>query len=97
MTVQQRLAPVADLKPELASFNSGSFNFALHWAVWTGDRGEIRRGADVVGIPLVDLVALVIAAQVPIADQLGIGGVPAPDLADDPAPPVPDAPEPPQP
>lgn len=30
MTVQQRLAPVSDLKPELASFNSGSFNFALH-------------------------------------------------------------------
>jgi len=30
MTVQQRLQPVIDLEPELASFNSGSFNFALH-------------------------------------------------------------------
>jgi uncharacterized protein (DUF849 family) len=30
MTVQQRLAPVIELKPELASFNGGSFNFALH-------------------------------------------------------------------
>jgi uncharacterized protein (DUF849 family) len=30
MTVAQRLAPVINLKPELASFNGGSFNFALH-------------------------------------------------------------------
>lgn len=30
MTVQQRLQPVIDLEPELASLNSGSFNFALH-------------------------------------------------------------------
>ncbi len=53
------------------------------------DRGEIRRGADVVGMPLLDLVALVIAAQVPIADRLGIGGAVPPDLADDPVPPEP--------
>ncbi|HTN53429.1 MAG TPA: HDIG domain-containing protein [Anaeromyxobacter sp.] len=55
------------------------------------DRGEIRRGAEVVGMPLVDLVALVIAAQVPIADRIGIGGVAAPDLPDEPAPPEPEA------
>lgn len=30
MTVEQRLKPVADLHPELGSFNAGSFNFALH-------------------------------------------------------------------
>jgi putative nucleotidyltransferase with HDIG domain len=53
------------------------------------DRGEIRRGAEVIGVPLADLVALVIAAQVPIADRLGIGGGAAPDLADEPVPPEP--------
>ena len=55
------------------------------------DRGEIRRGADVVGMPLAELVALVIAAQAPIADALGIGGGPAPDLPDEPVPPPPPA------
>jgi uncharacterized protein (DUF849 family) len=30
MTVEQRLSPVIKLKPELASFNGGSFNFSLH-------------------------------------------------------------------
>jgi putative nucleotidyltransferase with HDIG domain len=56
------------------------------------DRGEIRRGAEVVGMSLADLVALVIAAQVPIADRLGIGGAAAPDLEDEPVPPEPPAP-----
>ena len=56
------------------------------------DRGEITRGAELVSMPLVDLVALVIAAQVPIADRLGLGGSEAPDLPDEP---VPDAPPPP--
>jgi predicted hydrolase (HD superfamily) len=53
------------------------------------DRGEIRRGAELVGMPLPELVALVIAAQVPIADLLGIGGTVPPDLPDEqpPAPP----------
>jgi predicted hydrolase (HD superfamily) len=55
-------------------------------------RDEIRRGAELVGMPLAELVALVIAAQVPIADRLGVGGGPAPDLADVPAPPEPPAP-----
>ncbi len=45
-------------------------------------RDEIRRGAELVGMPLAELVALVIAAQVPIADRLGVGGGPAPDLED---------------
>jgi putative nucleotidyltransferase with HDIG domain len=53
------------------------------------DRGEIRRGAEAVNLPLLDLVALVIAAQVPIADALGVGGAQAPDLPDEPVPPAP--------
>jgi predicted hydrolase (HD superfamily) len=56
------------------------------------DRGEIRRGAEAVGMSLPDLVALVIAAQVPIAERLGIGGGAAPDLPDEPVPPEPPAP-----
>jgi hypothetical protein len=44
-------------------------------------------------MPLVELVALVIAAQIPIADVLGLGGAPAPDLPDEPAPPEPAAPQ----
>jgi putative nucleotidyltransferase with HDIG domain len=50
------------------------------------DRSEIRRGAELVGLPVPELVALVIAAQLPIADLLGIGGVPPPDLPDQPLP-----------
>jgi putative nucleotidyltransferase with HDIG domain len=53
------------------------------------DRDEIRRGAELVGLPLPELVALVIGAQIPIADRLGIGGAPAPDLPDEPPPPEP--------
>ncbi len=53
------------------------------------DREEIRRGAELVGMPLAELVALVIAAQVPIADRLGVGGGPAPDVEDAPVPPEP--------
>lgn len=30
MTLDERLQPVTELQPELASFNGGSFNFALH-------------------------------------------------------------------
>jgi predicted hydrolase (HD superfamily) len=52
-------------------------------------RDEIRRGAELVAMPLPELVALVIAAQAPIADRLGIGGGPAPDLEDAPVPPAP--------
>jgi len=55
------------------------------------DRGEIRRGAELTGMALPDLVGLAIAAQVPIADLLGVGGVPAPELPDLPVPPPPPA------
>jgi putative nucleotidyltransferase with HDIG domain len=55
------------------------------------DRGEIRRGAEAVELPLAELVTLVIAAQVPIADRLGVGGGPAPDLEDAPVPDEPPA------
>jgi len=51
------------------------------------DRGEIRRGAELVGMALPDLVALVIAAQVPMADLLGVGGIAPPELPDQPLPP----------
>jgi len=54
-------------------------------------RDEIRRGAELVGMPLAELVALVIAAQRPIAAALGLAGAPAPDLPDAPPPPVPPA------
>ena len=56
------------------------------------DRGEIHRGAELVAMALPELVALVIAAQVPIADRLGLGGAPAPDLPDEPVPAEPPAP-----
>ena len=56
------------------------------------DREYIRSGAELVGMPLLELVALVIAAQVPITDCLGIGGGPAEDRPDAPVPPEPPAP-----
>jgi putative nucleotidyltransferase with HDIG domain len=54
------------------------------------DREYIRRGAEEVGMPLPDLVAVVLAAQIPIAARLGLDGAPAADLADEPVPPVPE-------
>ncbi len=56
------------------------------------DREYIRRGAEEVRMPLPELVALVIRAQLPIAERLGIGGGAAPDLADEPVPPEPPPP-----
>jgi putative nucleotidyltransferase with HDIG domain len=53
------------------------------------DREYIRRGAEEVGLPLPELVALLIASQVPIADEIGLGGAPAPDWPDAPPPPRP--------
>jgi putative nucleotidyltransferase with HDIG domain len=78
---------VRDLPPEsvLKKMKDKAFARAV-------DREEIRRGAGEVGIPLPDLVALVVAAQIPIADRLGIGGGAAPDLEDEPVPNVPPAP-----
>jgi predicted hydrolase (HD superfamily) len=75
---------VRDLPPESVVKKMKDKTFAR--AV---DRGEIRRGAELVGIPLLDLVSLVIEAQIPIADRIGIGGAAAPDLMDDVVPPAP--------
>jgi len=75
---------VRDLPPESVVKKMKDKTFAR--AV---DRGEIRRGAELVDMPLLDLVALVIEAQIPIADRIGIGGAAAPDLTDDVVPPVP--------
>jgi putative nucleotidyltransferase with HDIG domain len=77
---------VRDLPPESVVKKMKDKTFAR--AV---DRGEIKRGAELLGMPLPELIALVIAAQVPIADRLGIGGTPAGELPDDPVPPPPDA------
>ena len=55
------------------------------------DRGEIRRGAELVGMALPELVALVIAAQRPLAGRLGLAGGPAPELPDEPVPEAPEA------
>src|SRR5512141_2577969 len=68
---------VRDLPPESVVKKMKDKGFAR--AV---DRDEIRRGASLVGMELKDLVALVIAAQVPVAGPLGVGGVAAPDLPD---------------
>jgi putative nucleotidyltransferase with HDIG domain len=72
---------VRDLPPESVVKKMKDKTFAK--AV---DRGEIRRGAELVGLPLAELVALVIEAQRPMADVLGIGGAAAPDLAEEPVP-----------
>ena len=53
------------------------------------DREYIRRGAEDFGMALPELIALVIRAQVSIADRLGLGGTPAADLPDEPPPPEP--------
>jgi predicted hydrolase (HD superfamily) len=58
----------------------------------TVDRTYVYRGAEEWGTPLPDLVALVIRANLPIADRLGLGGGPAEPLPDRPAPPPPPAP-----
>jgi putative nucleotidyltransferase with HDIG domain len=55
------------------------------------DREYIRTGAELVGMPLPELIALVIAAQVPIADRIGLAGGPSPDLSETPVPPEPPA------
>ncbi len=53
------------------------------------DRGYITRGAEEWGTPLPELVALVLKAQVAIAERLGLAGAPAADLPDAPVPPEP--------
>lgn len=58
----------------------------------TVDRAYVYRGVEEWGTPLPDLVALVIRANLPIADRLGLDGRPADPVADSPAPPLPPAP-----
>ncbi len=77
---------VVDLPPESVVKKMKDKAFAR-----SVDREYIRRGAELVGMPLAELVALVIRAQIPIAAALGIGGAPAPDLADEPVPAEPPA------
>ncbi len=55
------------------------------------DRSYITRGTEEWGLPLLELAALVIRAQIPIAERLGLGGAPARDLPDAPPPPEPPA------
>ena len=56
------------------------------------DREYIRRGAEELGLPLPELVGIVLRAQVPIAARLGLDGAPAADLPDAPVPDVPPEP-----
>jgi predicted hydrolase (HD superfamily) len=77
---------VVDLPPESVVKKMKDKAFAR-----SVDREEIRRGAELVGMPLPELVALVIKAQIPIAERIGVGGVAAPDLEDAPVPPEPAA------
>ena len=56
------------------------------------DRSYIVRGADEWGLPLPELVALVIRSQLPIAGVLGLDGGSAPVLPDAPEPPPPEPP-----
>jgi putative nucleotidyltransferase with HDIG domain len=58
----------------------------------TVDRRYVYQGAEEWGVPLPDLVALVIRATLPIADRLGLDGRAADPLPDTPCPPLPPAP-----
>jgi trk system potassium uptake protein TrkH len=44
----------------VAIFVAGSLNFALHWAVWTGRRGEIRRNIEVVSFTITLTIAMLL-------------------------------------
>ena len=58
----------------------------------TVDRTYVTRGAEEWGAPLDALIRLVLESQIPIADRLGLGGVPAADLEREPVPPPPPEP-----
>jgi predicted hydrolase (HD superfamily) len=53
------------------------------------DRSYIVRGTEEWGVPLPELVSVVLRAQVAIAARLGLAGVPAEELPDEPVPPPP--------
>ncbi|HSK48433.1 MAG TPA: potassium transporter TrkG [Coriobacteriia bacterium] len=42
-------------------FIAGSFNFALHWAVWTGERKEIRRNVETVSFAITLTLTVLLA------------------------------------
>ena len=42
-------------------FVIGSFNFALHWAVWTGDRSEIRKNIEIISFFVTLIICMLIA------------------------------------
>ena len=48
----------------------GSFNFALHWAVWTGNRAEIRRNVELVSFAVTMTLALLVVTAALV--RLGI-------------------------
>ncbi len=54
------------------------------------DRVEVERGATLWGVPMEELVALLLRAQVGIAGRLGLSGAPAEPLPDAPVPPAPE-------
>jgi len=72
---------VADLPPESVLKRMKDKTFAR--AV---DRAIMKQGADEVGLPMLELAALVIAAQLPIAARLGLDGGPGEELPDAPVP-----------
>ena len=41
-------------------FVAGSLNFALHWAVWTGRRGEIRRNIETLSFTVTIAIAMLV-------------------------------------
>lgn len=41
-------------------FIIGSFNFALHWAIWTGDRKEIRRNIEIVSFFITMTIVMIL-------------------------------------
>jgi trk system potassium uptake protein TrkH len=41
-------------------FVIGSFNFALHWAVWTGERKEIRRSIEIISFFTTVMIAMLL-------------------------------------
>ncbi len=51
-------------------FIIGSFNFALHWAVWTGKWSEIRKNIEIVSFMITMTVAMIITTSGLI--QLGV-------------------------
>jgi len=72
---------VADLPPESVLKRMKDKTFAR--AV---DRAIMRQGAEEVGLPLLELAALIISAQIPIAPWLGLDGGPGAELPDRPVP-----------